>query len=89
MTLWIDTRRQDEFDQGHLRGALLIPYDAISLHLDKLPAEKNADIRVYCRSGNRSGIAKTLLEQMGYTQVVNEGGYEDLLRRKAAGEAIP
>ncbi len=89
MTLWIDTRRDDEYQLGHIQGSLLIPYDAISQHLDLLPQDKNADIRVYCRSGNRSGIAKTLLNQMGYTQVINEGGYEDLLRRKAAGEAIP
>ncbi len=89
MTLWIDTRTPEEFAAGHINGSILIPYDAIALHLEKLPADKSTDIRVYCRSGNRSGVAKQLLDQMGFSQVINEGGYEDLLRRKAMGQAIP
>jgi phage shock protein E len=89
MPVWIDVRAADEYAAGHITGAVLIPHDEIAQRIGELKLDKNADIRVYCRSGRRSGVAKDVLQQLGYTHVVNEGGYESLLERKAQGQAIP
>lgn len=78
--IWIDVRTPEEYHAGHLKGALLIPYDIITGHIGAVTNDKNATIHLYCRSGNRSGIAQTILQSMGYHNAVNEGGYEDLLR---------
>ena len=80
--LLIDVRTQDEFQQGHLEGSVLMPYDVIDTGISSLTQDKDQLIYVYCRSGNRSGTAKTTLERLGFTNVHNLGGYEQL---KAAG----
>lgn len=74
----IDVRTPKEFDQGHVHGAILIPYDLIPSRLGEFPADKAKEIIVYCKSGQRSGVAQEMLEVAGYTQVFNAGGYEDL-----------
>jgi phage shock protein E len=89
MTIWIDVRTADEFVAGHLQGAILIPYEEIAAKIGALNLSTEDDIRVYCRTGRRSGVAKEVLNNMGYHAVVNEGGYEDLLVRKAQGQLIP
>jgi phage shock protein E len=89
MTVWIDVRAADEFAAGHISGALLIPHEEIAVKIGMFNFSKDDDIRVYCRTGRRSGIAKDVLNQLGYLQVTNEGGYEELLQRKAQGQAIP
>lgn len=79
--IWVDVRREDEFVAGHIENSLHIPYDEIEMRASEMNASKDADIRVYCRSGNRSGIAKEILEKLGYTNVINEGGYEEIISR--------
>jgi phage shock protein E len=81
MIYWIDTRTPEEYQAGHLPGAVLIPYEVIGDRIGEVTNDKNADIRVYCRSGRRSGVAKDTLEALGFTRVTNEGGYEDILKR--------
>jgi phage shock protein E len=81
MTYWIDVRTPEEFNAGHIEGAVLIPYEVIADHIAEVTVDKNADIRVYCRSGRRSGVAKDTLQAMGYTHVINEGGYEEIKSR--------
>ena len=81
MTYWIDVRTAEEYSAGHIEGAALIPYEVIADNISKITTDKNADIRVYCRSGRRSGVAKDTLTAMGYTNVVNEGGYEEIVAR--------
>ena len=54
-----------------------IRYDEIASHLDQLPADKNAPIVLYCRSGRRSSLAQDRLLEMGYRHVINAGGYQD------------
>ncbi|MCH2207613.1 MAG: rhodanese-like domain-containing protein [Lentisphaerales bacterium] len=79
---WIDVRSQQEFDAGHLKEAILIPYQKISKEIAKVTKDKNADIRVYCKVGGRAGIAKKSLEKMGYKNVTNEGGYEEIMQKR-------
>lgn len=81
MIYWIDTRTQEEFDAGHIEGAVLIPFDVIAGRINEVTEDKTADIRVYCRSGRRSGIAMDTLKAMGFANVTNEGGYEEIIRR--------
>ena len=73
----LDVRTQDEFNAGHIAGAILIPNETI---LDTQPAllpDLNAEILVYCRSGNRSAQAAKKLIAMGYTNVYDFGGIID------------
>lgn len=89
MAIWIDVRTAEEFNQGHVNGSINIPYENIGHEINSITRDIDADIRVYCRSGNRSGIAKNTLNGLGYENVINEGGYEDIMRRKEAGEDVP
>ena len=79
---WIDVRSLQEFDAGHLKEAIFIPYQKISKEIGKVTKDKNADIRVYCKVGGRAGIAKKSLEKMGYKNVTNEGGYEEIMKKR-------
>jgi len=63
-----------------------IQYDQISLHFDELPADKNAPIVLYCRSGRMSGIAATTLADAGYTNVWDLAG--GMIAWEAAGLPI-
>jgi len=76
-TVWIDARTAEEFAEGHLQGAVLIPYDTIKSGISALGLEKDQPINVYCRSGRRSGIAAQELQKLGYTRVTNVGGLDD------------
>ena len=70
----VDVRRQDEYDEGHIPGAILIPNESIT---DKKPEELpdlNQIVLVYCRSGRRSKEASQKLADMGYTNVYEFGG---------------
>lgn len=70
----IDVRRQDEYDEGHIPGAVLIPNESIT---DKQPEELpelDQIILVYCRSGRRSKEASQKLADIGYTHVYEFGG---------------
>ena len=70
----LDTREQDEFDEGHIPGAILIPYTEIENKAEKMLPDKDALILVYCRSGRRSKIAAQSLAELGYTNVKEFGG---------------
>ncbi|MDH8677460.1 rhodanese-like domain-containing protein [Fusibacter bizertensis] len=70
----VDVRTQEEFDEGHIKGAELMPLDQLeSLAGDQLN-DKDQVLIVYCRSGNRSGQASDLLKELGYTHVYDLGG---------------
>ena len=70
----VDVRRQDEYDAGHIPGAILIPNESITdARPDELP-DLDQVILIYCRSGNRSKQASQKLADMGYTNVYEFGG---------------
>ena len=73
----LDTREQDEFDSGHIPGAILIPYTEIENKAIELIPDKDKLILVYCRSGRRSKIAAEALSKLGYTNVKEFGGIID------------
>ena len=77
----IDVRTESEWAGGHLQGASHIPLSEIKNKIKFFEPNQDAEIMLYCteimlycRSGNRSGKAKTILEDMGYTNVKNIGG---------------
>ena len=73
----LDTREQNEFDEGHIPGAILIPYTEIENKADEMLPDKDKLILVYCRSGRRSKIAAESLAKLGYTNVKEFGGIID------------
>ena len=73
----IDARTQEEYDQGHIPGAILIPEYEIADRAEKELTDKNQLILVYCRSGRRSKIAAEELVKLGYTNVKEFGGIID------------
>lgn len=73
----LDAREQDEFDEGHIPGAVLLPYTEIENKAEDMLPDKDALILVYCRSGRRSKIASESLVKLGYTNVKEFGGIID------------
>ena len=73
----LDVREQDEYDAGHIPGAILIPYTLIEEKAAEMLPEKDQLILVYCRSGRRSKIAAEALLELGYTNIKEFGGIID------------
>ena len=73
----IDARTQEEYDQGHIPGAIMIPEYEIADRAEKELPDKDQLILVYCRSGRRSKIAAEELVKLGYTNVKEFGGIID------------
>ena len=73
----LDVRTAEEFDSGHFAGAINL--DVEDIIAGKLPdAAKDAQLYVYCRSGNRSAQAVSLLKQAGFTNITDLGGLADV-----------
>lgn len=70
----LDVRTQSEYDEGHIPGAVLLPYDTVPEKAEQVLPDKAQLIFVYCRSGNRSVKASESLVKLGYTNVVEFGG---------------
>ena len=79
--IWIDVRTPEEFKEGHLKDAVNIPVDQIGARSGSVSPDKSAPVNLYCRSGRRSEAALQELKKMGYTNVTNHGGYQDLLQK--------
>lgn len=73
----LDVRTQEEFDEGHIPGAVLIPDYDIAERAETELTDKEQTILVYCRSGNRSKDASAILADLGYTNVKEFGGIRD------------
>jgi len=70
----IDVRSFDEFQSGHLPGAISVPLEQLAEQIRQIAPDFGQAIAVYCRSGARSAVALTLLIEMGYTNVSDLGG---------------
>ena len=73
----LDVRSQEEFDDGHIPGAILIPDTEITEKAEQVLTDKNQLILVYCRSGRRSKLAAEALVELGYTNIKEFGGIID------------
>jgi rhodanese-related sulfurtransferase len=76
----LDVRTPNEFAGGHIKGAINIPVDQLRSNLNKLK-NKEQVIITCCASGMRSSSARSTLQQAGYTQVHNGGGWNALLSK--------
>lgn len=72
----VDVRSSSEFETGHVKGSVNIPLDQVQNQLSKFKDKKN--IVVFCRSGNRSSQAKSILERNGYLNVINGGTWQNI-----------
>lgn len=70
----VDVRRQEEYDAGHIPGAILLPNESIGTEPPKELPDREQIILIYCRSGNRSKQAAQKLADMGYTNIYEFGG---------------
>lgn len=80
----IDVRSPEEFNGGHLPGALNIPLNTLAQHVDEVPQDQ--PVFMVCRSGSRSDMACTMLANQGYENLTNiQGG---TMRWRAAGYPV-
>jgi len=73
----LDVRTQEEYNEGHIANAVLLPNDQIGDKASDVLPDKDQMILIYCRSGNRSGQALEKLAELGYTQLYDFGGIID------------
>ena len=73
----LDVRTQEEYDQSHIPGAVLIPDTEIRARAEEVLTDKDQLILVYCRSGRRSKLASEVLLELGYTNIREFGGIID------------
>ena len=73
----LDVRTREEYDQGHIPGAIVISHEEIAEKAEDVLTDKDQLILVYCRSGRRSKIAAEALVELGYTNIREFGGISD------------
>lgn len=73
----LDVRTEEEYNTGHIEGAILIPDTEILEKAEETLTDKSSTILVYCRSGRRSALAAANLVELGYTNVYDFGGIID------------
>jgi molybdopterin/thiamine biosynthesis adenylyltransferase/rhodanese-related sulfurtransferase len=77
----VDVREREEWDEGHLPGAVHVPRGHLESRIESAAPDKSRPVLVYCASGNRSAFAAKTLEELGYDQVVSlAGGFTDWKR---------
>src|SRR5690606_17241325 len=77
-TLLIDVRTAEEYAEGANPGSVRIGSEELRARIAAVAPDKDQPVVLYCRSGRRSSAAQDLLQQLGYRQVINGGGYEQL-----------
>ncbi|RYF88737.1 MAG: rhodanese-like domain-containing protein [Chitinophagaceae bacterium] len=75
----LDVRTPQEFAEQHVAGAINIPLDQLSARMQEL-IDLPRPIIAYCRSGNRSGMAVSMMNQNGISDAMNGGGIADMLQ---------
>lgn len=76
-TLILDVRTIEEWNEGHGKNATHIPLHVLASKVSDIESFKNKKVVIVCRSGGRAGQAKKLLEENGFTDVVNGGAWEN------------
>jgi rhodanese-related sulfurtransferase len=89
--LLLDVRSPEEYAEGHIPGAVNIPYDALPDRLDEVERWKNRGIVVYCRTGRRAGIAEETLVAAGFSKVWDLEGHMTAWREagRPTSEPVP
>lgn len=77
----IDVRSLDAFSASHLKDAIPLPLDCLGRDIGSVVVDRTTAIIVYCQSGARSAVARRLLLNMGYQQVINGGSMHVLAAR--------
>ena len=77
----LDVRRADEFNAGHIKGAVLVPHDTIIEKVGAVVPDKSTPVYVYCRSGRRSAIVVEAMKKLGYTDLTDLGEMEEAKKR--------
>jgi len=78
----IDVREPIEFKMGHVEGAINIPPSKLMAGAEKLrDVPKDTELILYCRTGSRSAVSMNILQNMGYTNIVN-GVNKDIVKSK-------
>jgi phage shock protein E len=73
----IDVRTKEEYEAGHIKGALL--HDIMDMMQGIFPnIDKNEEITLYCESGNRSMMAKSIMERAGFAKITDGGSIDNL-----------
>lgn len=70
----LDVRSEEEYNKGHIAGAINISHDTVEDNLAALSQYKNSKVVVYCRSGRRAGLAEAVLTSNGFTNVIHLTG---------------
>jgi phage shock protein E len=77
----IDVRSEQEFQGGHIAGAINLPHASIGQSIAKANVSKDDHVQLYCRSGQRSGLALETLKGMGFANAENYGSLEQAQKR--------
>jgi len=78
---WIDVREQDEWDEGHIPGAVHIPRGNLESRIEGVVGDRSKPLVIYCASGARSAFAAKSLGDLGYEGATSlEGGFTDWKR---------
>lgn len=85
-SLLLDVRSEDEYQQGHVPGAVHIPYQELAKRAGELEAWRSKPIVVYCESGHRAGIAASTLQKQGFENVLHLVG--DMRDWRKSGRTI-
>lgn len=85
-TVWIDVRSAVEHKIDRIDGDPRISHSKIASKISELVPDKSTDIRLYCRSGRRSGIAMDALQAAGYKNVTNAGGIDDARKARSLSD---
>lgn len=89
LAIVLDVRQAEEFQAGHIPGALLLPSDAIADQAGDLLPDKDAAVVVYCRTGVRSAQAAAALAGLGYSAVYDMGGIASWPYETETGAYLP
>jgi sulfur-carrier protein adenylyltransferase/sulfurtransferase len=79
--VWVDVREADEWQEGHLPGAVHVPRGYLESRIESVAPDRSTPVILYCAAANRSAFAAKTLEELGYTDVHSlAGGFTDWKR---------